>query len=79
MPECFPCPSYRAESYTFLSLAVAVAVRLGLMRAGLMLSLNVHDQGLIDKCQRNYSAVMKAVVRNCRLWRHFLMKHDYLP
>ncbi len=28
---------------------------------GLMLSLNVHDQGLIDKCQRNYSAVMKAV------------------
>ena len=32
-----------------------------------MLSLNVHDQGLIDKCQRNYSAVMKAVVRKHRL------------
>ena len=38
-----------------------VAFEAMLHAKNLSLTLNVHDQGLIDKCQRNYSLVMKAV------------------
>jgi hypothetical protein len=38
-----------------------VAFEAMLHAKNLSLTLNVHDQGLIDKCQHNYSAVMKAV------------------